>query len=103
MGMVLIEFLTGRPPYTRDRELLTMKFLLDEVKLQFDETDGERLISFSDANAQWPRRTSKDLGALAVTCVQPDVCKRPTFRNLAVMLQAMSTTGGHWKPICSGE
>eukprot|EP00747_Dinoflagellata_sp_TGD_P034235 gnl/TRDRNA2_/TRDRNA2_137141_c1_seq1.p1 gnl/TRDRNA2_/TRDRNA2_137141_c1~~gnl/TRDRNA2_/TRDRNA2_137141_c1_seq1.p1 ORF type:complete len:491 (-),score=62.06 gnl/TRDRNA2_/TRDRNA2_137141_c1_seq1:110-1468(-) len=92
MGMVLFELLTGQPPALVSADGRDWKYFCEELKLNEDGAK-KRVLQHLDTRAAWPMHTAATLTTLALQCVHEDTDRRPSFLDLASILQDVTTAG----------
>jgi serine/threonine protein kinase len=85
MGMVLIQLLTCRPPALVDARG-SVWFLINEICPEHAGAKN-RILHIVDAQARWPKTVSTTIASLALLCIHADVDQRPSFMDLAAVLQ----------------
>lgn len=91
LGVVLVELLTGRPPCVVAEDGSSLIWLMEEMRLQ-EEGAKERVLKLLDPRADWPLPVATSLATLALLCVHRDAGRRPSFLELAPMLQDLAGT-----------
>lgn len=85
-GMVVLELLTGCPPAVLAPDGKMCTFLSDELR-PWDDDAKFRVLRRLDKRGHWPLATSGGLATLALLCIHEDVNRRPSFLEVATMLQ----------------
>merc|ERR1711975_76676 len=85
MGMVLIQFLTRRCPALMHPDG-TAWYIVNDIQ---PEQPGakERVLKMVDAQARWPNTVATTIANLSLLCIHSDVDQRPSFMDLAAVLQ----------------
>jgi len=88
MGMVLIQLLSRRHPALMAPDG-SCWFLLSEI---CPEQSGakDRILHMLDPQAGWPRTVATTIASLALLCIHTDVDQRPSFMDLAAVLQDLA-------------
>eukprot|EP00927_Polykrikos_kofoidii_P032457 TRINITY_DN27644_c0_g2_i1.p1 TRINITY_DN27644_c0_g2~~TRINITY_DN27644_c0_g2_i1.p1 ORF type:complete len:586 (+),score=69.74 TRINITY_DN27644_c0_g2_i1:163-1920(+) len=89
LGMVLLELLTSRPPAIV-LEDGTLVMLHQELGLHEDRAK-HRILERLDARAAWPLQPAAGVATLALLCVHNDANRRPSFVEVASILQDLFT------------
>eukprot|EP00929_Paragymnodinium_shiwhaense_P039649 TRINITY_DN20810_c0_g2_i1.p1 TRINITY_DN20810_c0_g2~~TRINITY_DN20810_c0_g2_i1.p1 ORF type:complete len:578 (-),score=87.39 TRINITY_DN20810_c0_g2_i1:15-1748(-) len=92
MGMVLIELLTASPPAILSPDGRGCVYLNDELRLQ-EANAKHRVLGRLDSRAGWPSCIAASLTTLALLCIHEDADRRPSFLDLASILQDILATG----------
>eukprot|EP00440_Ansanella_granifera_P062691 gb/GFBE01067977.1/.p1 GENE.gb/GFBE01067977.1/~~gb/GFBE01067977.1/.p1 ORF type:complete len:472 (+),score=70.37 gb/GFBE01067977.1/:1-1416(+) len=87
-GMVMIELLTGRMPALVG-PTGSLVWLVEEIK-PYHQGAKDRLLKMLDPYAVWPRTTATTLANLALLCISQDTDQRPSFLDLANLLQELA-------------
>jgi len=91
LGMVFLELLTGRPPAVVTGDGSRCVFIWQELLVQ-GERAGECVMRLLDQRAGWPPTAAATLTAQALRCISSDAACRPSFLELASLLQDLAKT-----------
>mmetsp|Transcript_41331 Transcript_41331/g.81622 ORF Transcript_41331/g.81622 Transcript_41331/m.81622 type:complete len:729 (+) Transcript_41331:88-2274(+) len=91
LGMVFLELLTGRPPAILTEDGSRCVFLWQELLAQ-GERAGDSVMRLLDQRAGWPPTAAASLTAQALRCISSDPAFRPSFLELASLLQDLAKT-----------
>eukprot|EP00930_Biecheleria_cincta_P035505 TRINITY_DN24419_c0_g1_i2.p1 TRINITY_DN24419_c0_g1~~TRINITY_DN24419_c0_g1_i2.p1 ORF type:complete len:732 (-),score=149.73 TRINITY_DN24419_c0_g1_i2:37-2232(-) len=91
MGMVLLELLTGQLPATPTPDGKGWSFLVHELRA-FEEDAKDRVLERLDPRADWPVAVATSLANFALLCVHPEAVFRPSFMDIAMMIQDLGAT-----------
>jgi len=94
LGMVFLELLTGRPPAVVTEDGSRCVFLWQELLAQ-GERAGEYVMRLLDHRAGWPPTAATTLTAQALRCITSDAALRPSFLELASLLQGLAKATCH--------
>eukprot|EP00445_Apocalathium_hangoei_P034754 CAMPEP_0203949150 /NCGR_PEP_ID=MMETSP0359-20131031/83627_1 /ASSEMBLY_ACC=CAM_ASM_000338 /TAXON_ID=268821 /ORGANISM="Scrippsiella Hangoei, Strain SHTV-5" /LENGTH=443 /DNA_ID=CAMNT_0050880969 /DNA_START=149 /DNA_END=1477 /DNA_ORIENTATION=+ len=97
-GMVLLELLTGRLPAqhvaeSRDEWI----FLLDDIRPDSGDA-ADRVLKMLDSRTQWPLPTAASMTDFALSCIHSEAWRRPSFMNMVMLLQSMSSVLNEPRP-----
>jgi interleukin-1 receptor-associated kinase 4 len=82
-GMILLELVTGLPPYSSSKKIDLVAFLSDLEK------NGTDLVVLSDPVAVWPSEVAGKLIHLAKQCTDKDSHSRPLISQVLRQLEAV--------------